>query len=956
MRREKKRKILIISLIGLLLIMAAGYAAFQTNLNIKGTSKITSNWDIKITSVTPSKTNGLGENAKTPTWTNLTANMEANLYEKGDYVEYDVTIENNGTIDAKLDGLTTSDNGNEAIKITTTGYTKNSKLYKNTSQTIKVKIEYNADFNGELTSNSNEAEINLDYVQAEGGEISPTNDYLLTYNYIANGGNSATVTQSYYSEGEVVDLSPTASKEDAYFIGWNTNKDASEGIKSYVMPGNDSTLYAIFKDKDKTPPVIEKVATSATTNTLTIVVSASDEESGISKYEYSIDGGNTWKDNETNNTYTFSGLTADTSYSVQVRVTNGDKLSSTYTIKTAATALVEDIVTSGDGLYEDSTEAGRYIYRGATPNNYITYNGETAGWRIISVESDGTLKIVRDSGLTNMPAYSGSTSIAPIDFSEGSSTRYSATTTDYCGYSTSTSAYYGCNVWGSKTTMLDANGKNITKMARQVGSSTTYNLPSEESYINTYLNGTYYNSLSVTAKSQIGEHSFNVGLQDEVSSDTLANDVSNEKASTWKGTVGLIQATDYVKASTNSSCTNIYNGSYNNSSYPCKNNNYLNNSTNYWTISPNSDSSSRPMWFVNGTGFLSVTASSSGSNIRPVVYLKSGLSLTGSGTKSDPYQILNGPKTARLEKATFTEAGTNPKEVTITYPSGCGSTYTCTYSKDGGSYVTVTSNPTITFTNDGNIIAKVSDGTNTVSSSYTVNLEYNISLGSVKGGTITLDNNLATYGSTVNFTPQPNSTFTYQGATIVCDDTSKYLLDSDTTSFSISNKKCTSAVVYPSWQKDKWTLMFLEKTPAQIEFIHNKTDVAGSAGYDSTRYYMYFEVNNNITRTQMTSTVPIDVTDYAEMYASTWCETLPTGQSSMALGLLSSRDVWIDAGYCVRKDVGVEGEALVLDLSNKQGDYYVAVQRLTGSVVSSTSCYVNEIALNGKTYSYDNPS
>ena len=621
--------------------MAASYAAFQTDLDIKGTSKITSNWDIKITSVTPSKTNGLGENAKTPTWTNLTANMEANLYEKGDYVEYDVTIENNGTIYAKLDGLTTSDNGNEAIKITTTGYTKNSKLYKNTSQTIKVKIEYNADFNGELTSNSNEAEINLDYVQAEGGEISPTNDYLLTYNYIANGGNSATVTQSYYSEGEVVDLSPTASKEDAaHFIGWNTNKDASEGIKSYVMPGNDSTLYAIFKDKDKTPPVIEKVATSATTNTLTIVVSASDKESGISKYEYSIDGGNTWKDNGTNNTYTFSGLTADTSYPVQVRVTNGDKLSSTYTIKTAATALVEDIVTSGDGLYEDSTEAGRYIYRGATPNNYITYNGETAGWRIISVESDGTLKIVRDSGLTNMPAYSGSTSIAPIDFSEGSSTRYSATTTDYCGYSTSTSAYYGCNVWGSKTTMLDANGKNITKMARQVGSSTTYNLPSEESYINTYLNGTYYNSLSVTAKSQIGEHSFNVGLQDEVSSDTLANDVSNEKASTWKGTVGLIQATDYVKASTNSSCTNIYNGSYNNSSYPCKNNNYLNNSTNYWTISPNSDSSSRPMWFVNGTGFLSVTASSSGSNIRPVVYLKSGPSLTGSGTKSDPYQIL----------------------------------------------------------------------------------------------------------------------------------------------------------------------------------------------------------------------------------------------------------------------------------------------------------------------------
>ncbi|MEI3508242.1 MAG: hypothetical protein V8R01_03860, partial [Bacilli bacterium] len=66
---------------------------------------------------------------------------------------------------------------------------------------------------------------------------------------------------------------------------------------------------------------------------------------------------------------------------------------------------------------------------------------------------------------------------------------------------------------------------------------------------------------------------------------------------------------------------------------------------------------------------------------------------------------------------TPTYSSTNNGEVVISYPSGCGSTYTCTYIKDGGSPVTVTSNPTIYFGLNGTLIAKVSDGTNTVTAS-----------------------------------------------------------------------------------------------------------------------------------------------------------------------------------------------------------------------------------------------
>ena len=64
--------------------MVAGYAAFQTQLKVTGTSEVTSNWDIEITNVTDGTPSGSAENTVAPSWTKLTASMEANLYDKGD--------------------------------------------------------------------------------------------------------------------------------------------------------------------------------------------------------------------------------------------------------------------------------------------------------------------------------------------------------------------------------------------------------------------------------------------------------------------------------------------------------------------------------------------------------------------------------------------------------------------------------------------------------------------------------------------------------------------------------------------------------------------------------------------------------------------------------------------------------------------------------------------------------
>ena len=77
--------------------------------------------------------------------------------------------------------------------------------------------------------------------------------------------------------------------------------------------------------------------------------------------------------------------------------------------------------------------------------------------------------------------------------------------------------------------------------------------------------------------------------------------------------------------------------------------------------------------------------------------------------------------TKTIPLPTFTESGVDPKTVTITYPNGCGDTYKCWYQKDNGQEVEVTSKTAkVKFTDDGTVIAKVSDGTNSVSSSYNV--------------------------------------------------------------------------------------------------------------------------------------------------------------------------------------------------------------------------------------------
>ena len=307
------------------------------------------------------------------------------------------------------------------------------------------------------------------------------------------------------------------------------------------------------------------------------------------------------------------------------------------------TDLIAETVTTGDGLYIDDTITGRYVYRGVNPDNYIQLGSDM--YRIMAVEKDGTLKVIKNESIGNIPfdpSYFTSISGVTAAYSV-TGTRYSNTSTDYCYQNSGAENYYfGCKVWGSKTTMLDSSGNNITQMPREIG-GTEYNLPEKEAYINTYLNSTWLNTLSKDVQNKITNHIFNVGLvqSDETS---LLNTVAQEQTYKWQGKVGLMNASDYVKASTNSACTSV---SANMSNSSCYNNSQVHNwiykivgsGLPAWTSSPFSQSVAATNFIVTSGILNCYGAAEFLYYVFPIFYLSSNITLIGEGTSSSPYVV-----------------------------------------------------------------------------------------------------------------------------------------------------------------------------------------------------------------------------------------------------------------------------------------------------------------------------
>ncbi len=241
--------------------------------------------------------------------------------------------------------------------------------------------------------------------------------------------------------------------------------------------------------------------------------------------------------------------------------------------------LKELVVTEGDGLYIDEYEEGKYTYKGANPNNYITFNNEN--WRILSIDQNGSIKIIRNELLPN-----------------------------------------------------------------RVFDSTNSNLWDRPSDIKTYLNGDYLTSIQETTPNdyaKIVQKTWSIGAVTNINNN-LAEQIENENNSqSESASVGLITASEYLRANTNNELCGNFNLNNNNLSIEnndstCKTTNWLIKNNDYWIISPYTGSDNLGYTILPDGQIYSASINNS-YYIAPVLYLKSDTKLTGEGTIENPYQI-----------------------------------------------------------------------------------------------------------------------------------------------------------------------------------------------------------------------------------------------------------------------------------------------------------------------------
>ena len=99
--KRNQKNILLGSLCALVLVMTVAYAAFSSSLSINGTGATTNNWDIKITNIQSKDIEGSAVDAS-KSYTDLTASFSTEFTQPGDSITYDITVTNNGSLDAQL--------------------------------------------------------------------------------------------------------------------------------------------------------------------------------------------------------------------------------------------------------------------------------------------------------------------------------------------------------------------------------------------------------------------------------------------------------------------------------------------------------------------------------------------------------------------------------------------------------------------------------------------------------------------------------------------------------------------------------------------------------------------------------------------------------------------------------------------------------------------------------------
>lgn len=204
---KKKKKMVITTLVCVLVFIAVGYALLTQAIKVGVEGTLNGVWDVYISDIKLKNSTGRAQELNPAYVSNkVNANFEVDLYMPGDSVEYEVTVKNDGNIDATLRTIATNaTNTNEDIRFTHT--IKQGEVLKKESET---KFTFKIVFDERATTlpiNSDPIEVTmkLDYLQNTGNSLYvPTN--ITTDNTCFSYNASGVITKYDYSCGNEVSI------------------------------------------------------------------------------------------------------------------------------------------------------------------------------------------------------------------------------------------------------------------------------------------------------------------------------------------------------------------------------------------------------------------------------------------------------------------------------------------------------------------------------------------------------------------------------------------------------------------------------------------------------------------------------------------------------------------------------------------------------------------------------
>ena len=318
------------------------------------------------------------------------------------------------------------------------------------------------------------------------------------------------------------------------------------------------------------------------------------------------------KSNKDENKITIDGLQKDETGDFNVTLLNNS-------IKNYNVSLLNDSKLIAETGYDEYDNI-RYV--GPSPNNYISFNDEM--WRIIGIfnvynnDTNTTEKLVKIIRNDSLGSYSWDTSESSIN------------------------SGYGINEWSQADLMSELN-TDYLDTTKTSGTTTWYNGSDNAK------NGSYDYSKNIKSEyiDKIANVRWNLGGNSSLFNSAKTyytlergtTHVSNPsdgitRTNYWDGKIALMYPSDYGYASTDSGCRNNLS---NCSSYTT--NNWLFNSANQWTLSPESGYD-YTVFRVYSNGFVIYIHAYGTCGVRPVLFLKSNTQITGgTGTSADPYTI-----------------------------------------------------------------------------------------------------------------------------------------------------------------------------------------------------------------------------------------------------------------------------------------------------------------------------